>query len=61
MALLNNLPRWVADNVERAVHNAVREALWHGLEAGDFKRLVAAVWAEELRGKAELGRKEIAS
>jgi hypothetical protein len=59
MAGLRNLQSWQYDNVQRACNNAVREALFYGLDAGDLKRLLAECWEEILREKAELGAKEI--
>lgn len=60
MAGLRNLEPWQYNNVQRSCNDAVREALFYGLDAGDLKSLLAECWFEVLREKAEFGRQEIA-
>jgi hypothetical protein len=59
MSGLSNLQPWQFNNVQRACNEAVREALFYGLDAGDLKRLLAECWSEVLREKAELGAREL--
>jgi hypothetical protein len=58
---MKHLESWQLDNIERACNEAVREALFYGLDAMELKQMLAASWLSVLREKAELGERAILS
>lgn len=61
MAGLSNLADWQFNNVQRACNNAIREALFYGLDADELKRLMADCWYEVVSENAERGRMALAA
>lgn len=61
MAFLGHLQTWQIDNIERACNQAVREALFYGLDASELRQMLAQCWGNVLREKAELGQRALSA